>query len=84
MDRDVAQTIVDEGLTRRDMTVIQWNCDYLATKIDELKEVPEREKVEVLAVPETKLEEKDKTPRLAATAGIGALGVAVARVARKV
>ena len=50
MKKDVAQTVLDEGLTRMDMTVKHWNCDYLATKTDELKNVLKREKVDALAV----------------------------------
>ena len=65
VERNVAQTVLDGGETRKGMIVMQWNCDYLATKIDELKDVLKREKVDVLAVQETKLGEKDKTPRLA-------------------
>ena len=45
VERNVSQTMHDGGVTRRKMTVMQWNCDYLATKTDELKDMLKREKV---------------------------------------
>ena len=59
-EKQVTQTMLDEGLTRRELIVMQWNCDNLATKTNELKDVLRREKVDVMAVQETKLGEKDK------------------------
>ena len=44
--------------------ILQWNCDYLATKIDELESLVGREKVDVLMIQETKLGVADRTPNL--------------------
>ena len=51
--------------------MMQWNYVYLATKLDELKELLKREKVDVLIVQEKKLEEKYKIPRLSGYCPIG-------------
>ena len=44
--------------------ILQWNCDYLETKIDELESLVGREKVNVLMIQETKLGVADRTPNL--------------------
>ena len=44
--------------------VLQWNYDYLATKVDELESQVERERMYVLMIQETKLGVTDRTPSL--------------------
>ena len=46
------------------LVILQWNCDYLATKIDELENLVGREKVDVVMIQETKLGVADRTPNL--------------------
>jgi exonuclease III len=46
------------------LTLHQCNCDYLATKVDELQDLADREGADVLVIQETKLGTRDQTPRL--------------------
>ena len=55
---------VKTGERLRELKLMQWNCDGLATKRDELEEVLKREKVQVVMLQETKLGQRDDTPRL--------------------
>ena len=45
----------------RKLTVMQWNCDYLATKIPELKVVIKKYAVDIILLQETRLGLKDHT-----------------------
>ena len=51
-------------LRAKRLTLLQWNCDYLATKIIELRELVSRAAVDVVVLQETKLGEEDPTPSL--------------------
>jgi hypothetical protein len=57
---------VGGGSTRKvgGLSILQWNCDGLATKKDELQELLSREGVDVLLLQETKLGERDSTPAI--------------------
>jgi hypothetical protein len=56
--------VMGECITMKGLTLLQWNCDYLATKVDELQELADREGADVLVIQETKLGMRDQTPRL--------------------
>ena len=47
----------------RGLKIIQWNCDWMATKVDELAGLV-REKPDVVVLQETKLREGDPTPHI--------------------
>jgi hypothetical protein len=49
---------------RPGLEILQWNCDYLPTKIGELASLVDRRQPDILAIQETKLGEADKTPLL--------------------
>ena len=46
------------------LTVMQWNCDYLATKISELRVVIKKYAVDIILLQETNLGLEDPTPLL--------------------
>ena len=46
------------------LTLMQWNCDYLATKIPELRVVIKKYEVDIILLQETKLGLEDLTPLL--------------------
>ena len=46
----------------RGLKIIQWNCDWMATKVDELAGLMREEKPDVVVLQETKLREGDPTP----------------------
>ena len=46
------------------LKLLQWNCDGLATKKDELEELMQRRGVHVALIQETKLGGKDRTPNI--------------------
>ena len=50
--------------TLKKLTVMQWNCDYLATKIPELRVVIKKYAVDILLLQKTKLGLEDPTPLL--------------------
>ena len=47
--------------TLKKLTVMQWNCDYLATKIPELRVVIKKYAVDIILLQETKLDLEDPT-----------------------
>ena len=51
-------------LKKNGLTILQWNCDYLATKIVELRDFVSRVAVDIIVLQETKLGAEDPTPRL--------------------
>ena len=46
------------------LRMMQWNCDGIATKKDELAELMKREKIHLAMIQETKLGNKDATPNI--------------------
>ena len=46
------------------LRMMQWNCDGIATKKDELAEMMKREKIHLAMIQETKLGNKDATPNI--------------------
>ncbi len=46
------------------ITFLQWNCDGLATKVNELEELVQRKSVDIVLMQETKLDLEDVIPRL--------------------
>ena len=48
----------------RGLRIIQWNCDWMATKVDELAGLVREEKPDVVVLQETKLREGDPTPHI--------------------
>ena len=63
--QEETKTRVGGGATkRRGLTILQWNCDFLATKMDELRQLAEREGADVMMIQETKLGAKDRTPEI--------------------
>ena len=52
------------GSKQEGIKIIQWNCDFLMTKLDELQELAHREEADVVVVQETKLGVNDPTPTL--------------------
>ena len=48
----------------RGLKIIQWNCDWMATKVDELAGLVREEKPDVVVLQETKLREGDPTPHI--------------------
>ena len=50
--------------TLKRLTVMQWNCDYLATKLPELPVVIKKYAVDIILLQETKLGLEDPTPLL--------------------
>ena len=55
---------IKTGRIMSELKILQWNCDGLMTKKDELKELLHREGVQVALLEETKLGQRDDTPRL--------------------
>ncbi len=50
--------------TKNLITFLQWNCDGLATKANELEKLVQRKSVDIVLLQETKLGRDDVTPRL--------------------
>ena len=48
----------------RGLKIIHWNCDWMATKVDELAGLVREEKPDVVILQETKLREGDPTPHI--------------------
>ena len=46
------------------LTILQWNCDCLSTKVVELSELTVRYSIDIIALQETKLGRNDQTPVL--------------------
>ena len=46
------------------LTILQWNCDCLTTKVVQLSELPVRYGIDIIALQETKLGRDDPTPIL--------------------
>ena len=55
---------IKTGWRLSELKILQWNCDGLMTKKDELEELLHREGVQVALLQETKLSQRDDTPRL--------------------
>ena len=55
---------VKTGQRLSELKIMQWNCDGLSTKRDELEELLRREGIQVVLLQETKLGQKDETPRI--------------------
>ena len=50
--------------SRHRLTILQWNCDCLKTKVVELSELTVRYGIDIIALQETKLGRDDPTPVL--------------------
>ena len=50
--------------SRRGLRLLQWNCDWLGTKFEELRELMQEDKVDVAIVQETKMLPSDREPHL--------------------
>ena len=57
--------------TLRKLTPMQWSCDYLATKISELRVVIKKYALDIILLQETKLGLEDPTPLLEGFNAIG-------------
>ena len=55
---------IKTGRRLSELKILQWNCDGLMTKKDELEELLHREGVQVALLQETKLGQRDDSPRL--------------------
>ena len=53
-----------EAELRRGVRLLQWNCDWMATKRDELQELLKKQKIDIATIQETKLLPGDRTPHL--------------------
>ena len=61
--REEAMT-VKTGRKLSEQKIMQWNCDRLRTKRDELEKLLRREVIQVVMLQETKLGQKDEAPRI--------------------
>ena len=64
-EREPSATTSQGATTHRgSIKLLQWNCDWLGTKTDELPGVLREEEIDMAALQETKLREGDPTPRI--------------------
>ena len=67
--REISETQL--GLTRDSLKILQWNADGLGTKTVELTDRLNTENIDICAIQETKLKEKDQSPTITGYKPVG-------------